>query len=70
MSKRRWKPAEVELLKTHYMNLTIQELMRLLPGRSQDSINRMIARLKEDGAIADQKTTEARRRALKQRRSI
>lgn len=35
---RKWTDEEIELLKEHYSTATLDELMELLPGRSEESI--------------------------------
>ena len=48
--------------------ITIVELRKLLKGRSPDSINAKIKRLKAEGRITGQKTDDTVTRSLIQRR--
>lgn len=68
MPKKRkgWMRSEENLLVQHYKTLTIQELVRLL-GRSQDSINAKIKRLKSEGKLEGEKEEATVKRALSQR---
>jgi len=65
--KSKWKTYEEELLINNYSTHTISELMELLPGRSQLSINNKIKRLKQEGKITKEKEESAINRAYEQR---
>jgi hypothetical protein len=60
------KTDELKLIK-NYPIKTIQELMLMFPGRSQDSINTKIKRLKAEGKISGGKVEEAIQRSYEQR---
>lgn len=62
-----WTVSEELLLKQHYKTLTIKELMKLFPYRTQDSINAKIKRMGVDGELNLGKETGTVKRALKQR---
>jgi hypothetical protein len=51
----------------HYEKCTIKELEEMFPGRSRESINNKIKRLKRAGKIAGGKTEETIQRAYDQR---
>ena len=65
---KRWTMFEEELLAENYQIMTIKELMELLPGKSQDSINAKIKRLKKKDKIDGDKDPNAVDRAYRQRR--
>jgi chromosome segregation and condensation protein ScpB len=65
---KRWTMLEEELLAENYQAMTIKELMELLPGKSQDSINAKIKRLKKKEKIDGSKTRDVIDRAYRQRR--
>lgn len=67
MRRKSWKFSEKEILIKNYKTSTIQELMKMLSDRSDDSINAEIKRLKAAGKIEGYKDTEAITRSLKQR---
>lgn len=69
MSRRRkgWTYTEERLLIDNYETKSIQELIDLVKGRSQDSINNKIKRLKASGKIKCIKSEEAVKRAYEQR---
>jgi len=67
MRRKPWLFSEKEKLIENYKNSTIQELMKLFPGRSADSINAEIKRLKKAGKLEGYKDEKAITRALKQR---
>ena len=64
---KKWTNSDEKKLIDNYNNLTIQELMDLLPGRSQESINNKIKRLKAAGKIKGGKDEETIQRAYEQR---
>lgn len=66
--RRQWLQLEITILTEKYETHSIQELMGLLPGRSQDSINNKIKRLKATKKIDTTKSQEALMRAYKQRK--
>jgi len=68
MRRRSWLFSEKERLIENYKTSTIQELMRLFPERSADSINAEIKRLKKAGKLEGYKEEEAVTRSLKQRK--
>jgi len=65
--RREWKFSEEKILIDNYHTSTIEELMDILPGREQDSINAKIKRLKKAGRIRGGKTEETIDRAYEQR---
>lgn len=65
---KRWTMLEEELLAENYQTMTIKELMELLPGKSQDSINAKIKRLKKKEKIEGSKNKDVIDRAYRQRR--
>jgi hypothetical protein len=65
---KRWSMFEEELLAENYNTMTIKELMELLPGKSQDSINAKIKRLKRKEKIEGSKDKDAVNRSYRQRR--
>jgi hypothetical protein len=65
--KRPWLPSEKETLIDNYYDKTIKELMSLLPGRSEESINNQTKRLKAAGKISGEKSEAAIQRAYEQR---
>lgn len=67
MRRKSWKFSEKEILIKNYKTSTIQELMKMFPGRTADSINAEIKRLKAAGKIDGYKNIEAIARSLKQR---
>jgi hypothetical protein len=67
MKRKSWLYSEKQHLIKYYKNSTIQELMRMFPERSADSINAEIKRLKKAGKLEGCKDEEAVNRALKQR---
>lgn len=58
-----WRSIEEKLLIENYSVKTIQELMELLPKRSQESINNKIKRLKAAGKLIGGKESEVIQRA-------
>ena len=62
-----WKYTDEQLLIRYYPIMTIKELKRFFPNRTEDSINAKIKRLKERGKINDNKDRETIDRALRQR---
>lgn len=64
---RKWNHTEIKKLIDNYNKKTIQELMVLFPGRSQESINNKIKRLKAAGKIKGGKEDEVKQRAYEQR---
>ena len=64
----RWKKFEVRALVTLYTQFTTKELMQVFNGKSEESINAKIRRLKEDGVIKRNKDHKTRIRAMFQRR--
>lgn len=67
MGKARWSMHETQILIDNYHEKTIDELMALLPSKSQEAINNKIKRLKRAGKLKGGKTKEARDRAYRQR---
>lgn len=68
MRRKSWLYSEKQNLIKYYKDYTIQELMKLFPERSADSINAEIKRLKKSGDIKGYKDDEAVIRSLKQRK--
>jgi len=68
MPRKGWRREEENLLIENYNMMTIVELRKLLKGRSPDSINAKIKRLKAEGRITGQKTDDTVTRSLIQRR--
>ena len=66
--KERWKKFEVKALVTLYTQFTTKELMQVFYGKSEESINAKIRRLKEDGVVKRNKAPKTRIRAMFQRR--
>lgn len=62
-----WSYSEEKLLIEKYETSTINELMDLFPGRTQEGINNKIKRLKRNKKIDSSKTKETIDRAYKQR---
>ena len=58
-----WSVSEKKILIENYAIKTIQELMEMLPKRSQESINNKIKRLKAAGKLIGGKEEEAVQRA-------
>jgi hypothetical protein len=68
MARRRgWINSDAKKLIDNYHIKTIQELMTMFPGRSQESINNKIKRLKAAGKISGGKEDNAVKRAYDQR---
>jgi len=67
MKRKPWLYSEKQTLINHYKDSTIQELMKMFPERTADSINAEIKRLKKAGKLEGHKDEEAITRSLKQR---
>ena len=68
MARRKsWLNSDVKKLMENYENKTIQELLTMFPGRTQESINNKIKRLKLAGKIKGGKTEDVVQRAYDQR---
>lgn len=67
MLRRKWRSLEEKKLIDNYDKCTIQELMVMFPGRSQESINNKIKRLKTAGKIQGGKDDTAIQRSYDQR---
>lgn len=68
MARRKgWTFSDEKKLIDNYAIKTIQELLTLFPGRSQESINNKIKRLKAAGKIKGGKDDNAVQRAYVQR---
>lgn len=65
--RRGWSYTEERILLENYETKTAKELEQLLPGRSRDSINTKIKRLKAAGKIKGGKEEEVIKRAYIQR---
>ena len=65
--RKRWYSKDEKILIDNYADKTIQELLIMLPGRSQESINNKIKRLKAAGKIKGGKDEEAVQRSYEQR---
>jgi len=68
LTRNRWKKIEVNALVILYPDFTIKELMQVFKGKTEESINTKISRLKKEGLIARNKESETRTRAMVQRR--
>jgi len=68
MRRKDWMISEENLLRDNYKTMTIKELMRLLHGRSADSINAKIKRLKARRKLEGYKDEDVKNRSLHQRR--
>lgn len=66
MRRKNWRFYEKRLLIEHYKTATIQELIQML-GRTADSINSEIKRLKLAGKLEGYKKSDTVTRSLKQR---
>lgn len=64
---RSWSYSEERLLVEKYKECTIKELMVIFPGRSQESINNKIKRLKAEKKLLDEKEEDVIKRAYSQR---
>jgi predicted DNA-binding WGR domain protein len=62
-----WRFSEREHLIEYYKISTIQELMKMFPDRTADSINSEIKRLKAASKLEGYKDKETVNRSLKQR---
>lgn len=62
-----WRYTDEQLLIRYYPVMTIKELKRFFPNRTEDSINAKIKRLKERGKISENKDRDTINRALRQR---
>ena len=62
-----WSYSDEKKLIDNYHIKTIQELMTMFPGRSQESINNKVKRLKAAGKISGGKDDNAVQRAYEQR---
>lgn len=68
MARRKgWSYTEEKKLIDDYHTKTIKELEVMFPGRSRESINNKIKRLKAQGKIKDGKTETTKQRAYRQR---
>lgn len=65
--KKGWSYSEEKRLIDNYQEKTIQELITMFPGRSQESINNKIKRLKAAGKIKGGKEDDVVKRAYDQR---
>jgi len=65
--RKKWLTSEIKTLMDEYDKCSIKELMAKLPGRSQESINNKIKRLKSAGKITGGKDNDAVKRAYVQR---
>ena len=46
-----WKSREVEVLRKHYNEVSMQELLEMLPGRTENSIYKKVQYLRKKGFI-------------------
>ena len=51
MKKQMWKSREVEVLRKHYNEVSMQELLEMLPGRTENSIYKKVQYLRKKGFI-------------------
>ncbi len=68
MRRKNWKLYEENLLLENYKKMTIKELIKLFPMRSEDSINAKIKRLKTRRKLEGYRDEETKDRAMHQRR--
>jgi len=66
--RRDWAISEEKALRDNYKTMTIKELMKLLDGRTADSINAKIKRLKARRKLEGYKDEDVKNRSLQQRR--
>jgi hypothetical protein len=67
MRRKEWSHSDEKKLMDNYDKCTIKELEIMFPGRSRESINNKIKRLKRAGRLAGGKTEETIKRAYEQR---
>lgn len=67
MRRRDWKKEDEHKLIQNYHKCTIKELENMFPGRSRESINNKIKRLKAEGKIKGGRNNETIDRAYNQR---
>jgi len=67
MSKR-WAAFEESLLAQYYRTKTTKELMSLLVGKSRDSINAKIRRMKKKNKVGSRRNKSTIKRAYLQRK--
>lgn len=67
MARKTWLVSDEKTLIDNYETKTIVELMEMLPGRTQDSINTKIKRMKAAGKIKGGKDDDTKQRAYEQR---
>ena len=65
--RRGWNFSEEKKLRENYSTKTIFELMEMFPGRSQESINNKIKRMKRAGKLTGDKKDDVVQRAYEQR---
>lgn len=65
--RKRWSFSDEKKLIDNYSTKTIQELLTMFSGRSQESINNKVKRLKAAGKIKGTKEEVVVERAYKQR---
>ena len=56
MKMKMWTMKEKELLKKHYKQVSMEELLTLLPGRTENSIYKQVSYLRKKGWIIRRKT--------------
>ena len=56
MKMKMWTMKEKELLKKHYKQVSMEELLTLLPGRTENSIYKQVNYLRKKGWIIRKRT--------------
>lgn len=56
MKMKMWTMKEKELLKKHYKQVSMDELLTLLPGRTENSIYKQVSYLRKKGWIIQKRT--------------
>jgi len=51
MKKQMWKSKEVEVLRKHYNEVSMEQLLEMLPGRTENSIYKKVQYLRRKGFI-------------------
>lgn len=51
MKKQMWKSREVEVLRKHYNEVSMEQLLEMLPGRTENSIYKKVQYLRKKGFI-------------------
>lgn len=67
MRRKNWTYSEQKLLMENYETKTIKELLVMFPGRTAESLNNKIKRLKKAGKLIGGKTETTKQRSYSQR---